>query len=51
MSLLPRDSIKVIAESVGIENLSNEVAVGLASDVEYRLREIIQAPPPIATKF
>lgn len=42
MSLLPRDSIKVIAESVGIENLSNEVAVGLASDVEYRLREIIQ---------
>jgi len=42
MSLLPRDSIKVIAESVGIENLNNDVATGLASDVEYRLREIIQ---------
>jgi len=40
--LLPRDSIKVIAESVGIENLNNDVATGLASDVEYRLREIIQ---------
>lgn len=43
MSLLSRESIKIIAESVGIENLSNEVAIGLASDVEYRLREIIQA--------
>jgi len=46
MSLLPRDSIKVIAESVGIENLNNDVATGLASDVEYRLREIIQVTPP-----
>eukprot|EP00740_Mantoniella_antarctica_P007300 CAMPEP_0181350554 /NCGR_PEP_ID=MMETSP1106-20121128/1324_1 /TAXON_ID=81844 /ORGANISM="Mantoniella antarctica, Strain SL-175" /LENGTH=503 /DNA_ID=CAMNT_0023463027 /DNA_START=148 /DNA_END=1656 /DNA_ORIENTATION=- len=38
----PPASVKVIAETVGIENLSDEVARALAPDVEYRLREVIQ---------
>jgi len=29
-------------ESIGIENLSNEVASAMAPDVEYRVREIAQ---------
>ena len=36
------DSIKVIAETVGIANLKDEVAEALASDVEYRLRDLVQ---------
>ena len=39
---LPGESVKVIAQTVGIENLSDEVARALAPDVEYRLREVIQ---------
>ena len=42
MSLLPKESIKVIAEMNCI-NLSDEVAHALAPDVEYRIREITQA--------
>ena len=37
------DSIKVIAETVGIANLKGEVAEALAADVEYRLRDLVQA--------
>ena len=39
---LPGESVKVIAQSVGIDALSDEVARALAPDVEYRLREVIQ---------
>tara|TARA_B110000977_G_scaffold136659_2_gene173572 strand:- start:6011 stop:7738 length:1728 start_codon:yes stop_codon:yes gene_type:complete len=39
---VPCESIKVIAQTVGIESLSDEVARALAPDVEYRLREVIQ---------
>lgn len=42
MTLLPADAIKSIAEFVGIANLKDDVAVALAQDVEYRLRDIIQ---------
>ena len=42
MSLLPRDTIKVIAESVGLSNLTDELASALAPDVEYRIRDIAQ---------
>ncbi|EFA74603.1 TATA-binding protein-associated-factor [Heterostelium album PN500] len=42
MSVLPKDTIKVIAECVGISNLNDEIATQLASDVEYRIREIAQ---------
>ena len=36
------ESIKVIAQTVGIEALPDEVARALAPDAEYRLREVIQ---------
>lgn len=42
MSILPKDAIQVIAESIGINNLPDDVASALAPDVEYRMREIIQ---------
>lgn len=51
MGLLPKDSIKIIGEAVGVTNLPDEVAAAMASDVEYRIREITQVsgthtPPP-----
>ena len=42
MPTISSDSIKVIAETVGIANLKDEVAETLASDVEYRLRDLVQ---------
>lgn len=36
-------SIKAIAETVDVTGLSEEAAKALAPDVEYRLREVIQA--------
>ena len=42
MSLLPADSIKAMAEFVGIANLKQEVCIAIAQDVEYRLRDVIQ---------
>lgn len=46
MSLQPL-MMQIIAQSIGIPNLSEPAAQNLAPDVEYRLREIIQE----ATKF
>lgn len=42
MSIVPKETIEVVAQSIGISNLSSEVQVELAGDVEYRLREIMQ---------
>eukprot|EP00743_Colponemidia_sp_Colp-15_P006912 GILK01007461.1.p1 GENE.GILK01007461.1~~GILK01007461.1.p1 ORF type:complete len:481 (+),score=78.26 GILK01007461.1:44-1444(+) len=42
MSVIDRECIKVISESCGIPNLSDEVALAIAPDAEYRVREIIQ---------
>jgi len=42
MSLLPKESIKVLAEAAGVTSLNDETAAALASDVEYRMREIMQ---------
>eukprot|EP01102_Stenamoeba_stenopodia_P017977 TRINITY_DN652_c0_g1_i2.p1 TRINITY_DN652_c0_g1~~TRINITY_DN652_c0_g1_i2.p1 ORF type:complete len:498 (-),score=138.83 TRINITY_DN652_c0_g1_i2:28-1521(-) len=42
MSVLPKESVKILAETVGIGNLNDEIAAALAADVEYRLREIAQ---------
>jgi hypothetical protein len=42
MGLLPKDSIKIIAEAAGVSSLPDEVAAAMASDVEYRIREITQ---------
>ncbi|CAH9063876.1 unnamed protein product [Cuscuta epithymum] len=42
MSIVPKETIEVVAQSIGITNLSPEVPPELAADVEYRLREIMQ---------
>jgi len=42
MSLIPKDTIKILGEIAGISNLKDDIASALASDSEYRLREIIQ---------
>lgn len=41
-STLSLDSMKVIAESVGIANLGDDAAKELADDVSYRLKVIVQ---------
>ncbi|KAK6918783.1 TATA box binding protein associated factor (TAF), histone-like fold domain [Dillenia turbinata] len=43
MSILSKDSIEVIAQSIRINDLSSDAALELAPDVEYRMREIMQA--------
>lgn len=47
MSIMPKETIEVIAQSIGISNFSSDVAPAIASDVEYRVREIMQ----VATQF
>ncbi|KAK9084716.1 hypothetical protein Sjap_025127 [Stephania japonica] len=42
MSIVPMETIEVIAQGIGISNLSPDVALALAPDVEYRVREIMQ---------
>ncbi|PON94149.1 Transcription initiation factor [Trema orientale] len=42
MSIVPKEAIEVIAQSIGITNLSPDVALAVAPDVEYRVREIMQ---------
>ncbi|CAB4304561.1 unnamed protein product [Prunus armeniaca] len=42
MSIVPKENVEVIAQSIGINNLSPDVALALAPDVEYRLREVMQ---------
>ncbi|CAJ1964023.1 unnamed protein product [Sphenostylis stenocarpa] len=42
MSFVPKETIEVIAQSIGITNLSPDVALALAPDLEYRIREIMQ---------
>ena len=39
---LSQESMKVIAESIGVGNLPDEAAKDLAEDVSYKLKEIIQ---------
>jgi transcription initiation factor TFIID subunit 6 len=41
-SLFPTDTIKDVADSLGIQNLSQDAAKQLAMDVEYRIQEIVQ---------
>eukprot|EP01095_Lingulamoeba_sp_RSL-Kostka_P014196 TRINITY_DN611_c7_g1_i1.p1 TRINITY_DN611_c7_g1~~TRINITY_DN611_c7_g1_i1.p1 ORF type:complete len:449 (+),score=126.16 TRINITY_DN611_c7_g1_i1:64-1410(+) len=42
MSVIPKETIKIIAESCGIVNLNDDIAMAVVSDVEYRLREVAQ---------
>ncbi|KAK5960668.1 TATA-binding protein-associated factor TAF6 PWA37_002099 [Arxiozyma heterogenica] len=38
----PQDTVKDVAESLGLENVSEDVLKALAMDVEYRILEIIE---------
>lgn len=42
MSIVPKETIEVIAQSIGINSLSPDVALAVAPDVEYRMRQIMQ---------
>lgn len=42
MSIVPKETVEVIAQSIGINNLSPDAALALVPDVEYRMREIMQ---------
>lgn len=42
MSILPKETIQIIAQSIGITDLPDDVASALAPDVEYRMREVMQ---------
>ncbi|KAI3410749.1 TAF domain-containing protein [Psidium guajava] len=42
MGILPKESIEVLAQTIGVSNLSPDVAAALAPDVEYHLREVMQ---------
>lgn len=42
MSIWNPDNIKDVAESVGIGNLSDDVADNLARDVEYRISQVLE---------
>ncbi|KAF9240277.1 TATA box binding protein associated factor-domain-containing protein [Melanogaster broomeanus] len=42
--LYKADSVKDVAESLGITNLADTVASSLASDVEYRIHQVVEAP-------
>lgn len=46
--MIPRDSIKIIGESVG-SNIGDDVSLALANDVEYRIREILQVTESLAS--
>ncbi|KAK3038931.1 hypothetical protein RJ639_027559 [Escallonia herrerae] len=45
MSIVPKETVEVVAQSIGINNLSPDVAFALAPDVEYRMHEIMQFHP------
>ncbi len=38
----PQDTVRDVAESLGLENVNEEVLKALAMDVEYRILEIIE---------
>lgn len=42
-SVYPKDSVKDVAESLGITNLRDNIAMALATDIEYRIRDIVQS--------
>jgi hypothetical protein len=46
MSIVPKETIEAIAQSVGISNLPADVSAALAPDAEYRLRELMQVRCP-----
>lgn len=51
MSVVDKESIEVIAQSIGVGNLSPDVLPSLAADIEYRVREIMQVDYANAVNF
>lgn len=45
------ETISVIAESIGISNIGDEIAASLAEDVSYKLQEIINVSTRVNRKF
>jgi hypothetical protein len=41
-AILQKETIKLIAEQIGISDLPDDVALQAVSDVEYRMRELTQ---------
>ena len=41
-TILPKSSIQLSAESIGLEKLSDDVIEIVCQDVNYRLRELVQ---------
>ena len=42
MSVYPKEAVKEAGEACGITSLADDVAQAIASDLEYRLRGIVQ---------
>jgi transcription initiation factor TFIID subunit 6 len=42
MSLIKTDAVQDAAQALGLKSVKEDVAVALAADAEYRLREILQ---------
>jgi hypothetical protein len=40
--VMPKETVQLYAESIGLSDLNDEVLTQLAEDVSYRLRDIIQ---------
>lgn len=40
--MIPKQTVQIIAQGIGISHLGEDVAAALAPDAEYRMREIIQ---------
>lgn len=41
-TILPKSSIQLSAETIGLDDLSDDVIEVVCQDVNYRLREVIQ---------
>ena len=49
--VVPRKSVKLLGESVGIGYLSSEVAATLAEDSSYRIRQTVQVNKTYINNF
>ena len=42
-SVYPKDTVRDVAESLGITNMRDNICVALATDIEYRIRDIVES--------